>query len=193
MTPAVAAIKVALTKARAAKATWDKKAAELRAIWAAATLDLARQLWAERKKHSSDQAFGRWLETNKIDLDKSDRAALISLGQHEQVTARVLKDPAVTTMSWQLLWNVNVRMKIPTRLQDPPRSLSAKKPSLKTEAPQTDAPVSRGYDVAVMHNTGPISGAHEVGRIIEFEDPVSPTKSLVQGWDLFLASTCEIR
>jgi hypothetical protein len=58
-------------------------------------LAMARGLAAARRKYRGKQAFGRWFDSSPypaVVTNKTMRAALIYIGDHEQVAARVIED-----------------------------------------------------------------------------------------------------
>lgn len=59
--------------------------------WVNATMELADELWRAREKFASNQAFGVWLAQNWLDdLGRDERAALINIGKHPQVSRDAL-------------------------------------------------------------------------------------------------------
>jgi hypothetical protein len=62
---------------------WQAATAE----WVDATLDLATTLWEAHQKFPSNAAFGMWLIENELDKwGSNDRAALINMAEHREVT-----------------------------------------------------------------------------------------------------------
>jgi hypothetical protein len=79
--------------------------------WVDGTIKLAEAMYAARQMHHSDRAFGEWLEDNEVDLSRDDRAALINLGRHSNITINEIL--GAETFSWRTLWQQHVRPKVP--------------------------------------------------------------------------------
>jgi hypothetical protein len=76
----------------------------------AVTLALARELWAARQEvGGDDSAFGAWLAAHRLTdkITPQDRAALVQLGQHAKVAAKVLRQ--TSSRSVRLIWEQEVR------------------------------------------------------------------------------------
>ena len=58
--------------------------------WVDTTLSLAEHLTQARAQHPSNQAFGKWLKDNEIEIGKDDRAALIAFGEQPEEARAVL-------------------------------------------------------------------------------------------------------
>lgn len=85
--------------------TADKLDGQSAAIWIEATVAKAIVLCTARDKFPADQEFGVWLITNKIDLERDSRSALINLGRlGEQRLRETLEGTPEATRSYQLLW-----------------------------------------------------------------------------------------
>jgi hypothetical protein len=74
--------------------------------WAVALRELASELYAARKMHSSNQAFSIWLAENELDdIGKDDRAALIGIGSRPELSAAILEETGLRSPEsiWQIL------------------------------------------------------------------------------------------
>src|SRR5271157_3050056 len=79
--------------------------------WASSTLAFAEKLWEARQQHDSNHAFGIWLAENEIDgLGKDDRAALINMGQHLELTRIALEE--TDSRSPRLIWRDLIEPKL---------------------------------------------------------------------------------
>lgn len=83
------------------KAAWTRVKSS-RSEWVEASVELAGLLVQARRSRSGDREFGAWLEANDIDINHSDRSALIHLGQDLETMRRVLDQ--TDRRSYQLIW-----------------------------------------------------------------------------------------
>jgi hypothetical protein len=77
------------------------------------TLAFAKALWTARQAVGGDDtAFGRWLAKHKLanKVGATERAALIQLGQHAKIAAKVLA--TTTSRSPRLIWENEVRQRV---------------------------------------------------------------------------------
>jgi hypothetical protein len=77
-------------------------------------LPMARGLAAAKRKYPATRDFSEWLRNSPYSrIDKQDRAALINLGRHEEMTAKFLKNTGL--ISPQMIW-VAVRRELQPQL-----------------------------------------------------------------------------
>jgi hypothetical protein len=66
-------------------------ALEAQINWAESILEVAVIMWEARERFASNQEFGHWLVENELDLySRDDRAALIEMGEQQEISRRVL-------------------------------------------------------------------------------------------------------
>lgn len=71
-------------------------------------MPLARRLLAAKQRHPAKRAFGKWLRGSSYGLiGKNDRAALINIGKHAEISRIVLRK--TTSRSVRLIWLNQVR------------------------------------------------------------------------------------
>jgi hypothetical protein len=93
--------------------------------WAKATLALAKELFRARQEFRSNVEFGLWLVENDLDyFNKDDRAALINMGQHAEITRRVLEE--TDRRSLRLIWQDEIEARL----------LSVEKTGVPVDEPQ---------------------------------------------------------
>jgi hypothetical protein len=73
------------------------------AQWIEGSVAKAMILCAARAAFTADQDFGVWIEANEIDLNHSDRAALVGLGRLGEEPFRVILSNT-ESRSYQLIW-----------------------------------------------------------------------------------------
>jgi len=79
--------------------------------WIKGAIGLAEDFYQARQEFLSNQEFAVWLAENELDyFDKDDRAALINLGEHLEVTKEVLKE--TKSISYQLIWRDEVQPRV---------------------------------------------------------------------------------
>jgi hypothetical protein len=123
--------------------------AKARRTWIEGSIKLAQFLHAKRKEYASDQDFGAWLaESGYGDnhISRHDRAALIKMGEHPDVTHSVLEQ--TTRRSWQLIWREEIqprleqaaRLPSPEPIRQPPDRAELPAPTDRADLP---APTDR--------------------------------------------------
>lgn len=70
--------------------------------WIDSSIELAALLCEARSRFSNDNAFGKWLDENKIPLKHQDRAALLNLGANVEAMRRALE--STDRKSYRLIW-----------------------------------------------------------------------------------------
>ena len=71
-------------------------------------MPLARRLLAAKQRYPAKQAFGKWLRgSTYASIGKNDRAALINIGKHAEISRIVLRQ--TTSRSVRLIWLNEVR------------------------------------------------------------------------------------
>jgi hypothetical protein len=79
--------------------------------WIKGAIGLAEDFYQARQEFLSNQEFAVWLAENELDyFDKDDRAALINLGEHLEVTKEVLKE--TKSISYRLIWRDEVQPRV---------------------------------------------------------------------------------
>lgn len=75
------------------------------------TLALAIELFEARQDHDSNEAFGAWLAGNSLDdLGKDDRAALINIGEHAEISRAILAETGRNSPQW--IWREEVQPRV---------------------------------------------------------------------------------
>ena len=107
--------------------------------WKNAMLRLAIALWKARQHFSSNQEFGHWLVDNELeDLSGHDRAALINMAEHLELTERVFAE--MESNSIRFLWD-----EVQQRLASAGKTTSMQtKPPEVAETPLPSANSSNG-------------------------------------------------
>lgn len=138
-------------RVRRAYGRWLKADAE----WIEATLDLAQELYAARQEHTSDNAFGTWLEQNGLkDIHYHDRAALIDLGANRDIAKQVL-----TETRYRKLRSIRDEMKARFYPEvkpesEQPQPQTAETVELKEQPKQTERPkLKRGRPASKKQKT----------------------------------------
>jgi hypothetical protein len=82
--------------------------------WIAGTLEMASTLYEARQQFPGNREFGCWLfENDLLDcFNKNDRAALINMGAHLELTRRVLQETKST--SYRLIWSDEIVPRVPS-------------------------------------------------------------------------------
>jgi len=90
---------------RSAVCNWKTATIE----WGKATLALAEEMYRARQEHASNRDFRIWLIENDLDeeFNGHDRAALISMGEHIEITRLVLEES--DRRSVQLIWEHEIK------------------------------------------------------------------------------------
>jgi hypothetical protein len=78
--------------------------------WRDLTLELSAKLWAARQRYPDNQEFGEWLDRHARRLSKNDRAALIKMGQHLEISRKVLEQS--NRQSPQHIWQELVKPRL---------------------------------------------------------------------------------
>jgi predicted transcriptional regulator len=85
-----------------------------RAAWRGNTMKLGKGLLLGRELHQNDNnAFNVWLNDNGLGEDlisKDDRAALIGMAEHPEISERVLA--TTQRRSWQLIWREEIATEV---------------------------------------------------------------------------------
>ena len=136
--------------------------------WIEATLDLAGQLWQARQQFTGDREFGYWLVENEMDdLGKNDRAALIGMGQHLELSRRTLED--TERSSPRYVWEDVIKPKL--------LSLSRESTSTSTstpELPKHDFPAEKSDEAPAESREKNVPDAPPTKAL--------STKSSLHGW-----------
>jgi len=86
---------------------WQKKL-QCEEKWIEVTLAIARLLYEKRQEFPSDNRFSVYLAERGLDyFNGHDRAALINMGEHIEMTKRVLEE--TNSRSYQLIWEHEMR------------------------------------------------------------------------------------
>jgi hypothetical protein len=78
--------------------------------WRDLTLELSANLWDARQQHPSNQEFSEWLDRHARRLSKNDRWALINMGQHLEISRKVLEQS--NRQSPQHIWQELVKPRL---------------------------------------------------------------------------------
>jgi len=78
--------------------------------WRDLTLELSDNLWKARQQHPSNQEFSEWLNRHARRLSRNDRSALISMGQHLEISRKVLEQS--NRQSPQHIWRELVKPRL---------------------------------------------------------------------------------
>jgi len=80
-----------------------KRAENGRQEWILGTMEVVIALSAAREKFISDNVFHDWLDQNKVDYKKNDRAALIKFGEEPERIRKVLEE--TTRISYRTIYD----------------------------------------------------------------------------------------
>jgi hypothetical protein len=108
-------------------------------LWIEGTLELVSILDEARKSLGSDQAFGAWLTENGYGEDRitrHDRAALLNMALHLQLTREVLQQ--TNRRSWRYIWEEEVQPRLPY-VGQPADATSSATPAPTLEQPADGA------------------------------------------------------
>jgi hypothetical protein len=133
-------------RVRAAVAAFVKN----REDFAKVTLTLARELFEAREAvGGDDSAFGAWLATHQLaeKITAQDRAALIKLGQHSKIAAKVLRE--TTSRSVRIIWENELRPLVQ------PRPALAPQPRTFTSAGKGEQPTITIEDGITVERSQP--------------------------------------
>jgi hypothetical protein len=160
--------------------------AEGRKLWVEGTIELINILDDARKRLGPDQAFGTWLTANGYGgnrLTPQERAALLNMAKHLDLTRDVLKQTA--SRSWRLIWFEEIQPRVTSAGKPPDDEKPAEAPT-NTRRPKEKNGAKEPPDEAaewLTNNTGWLNNQVTIATGVIGEVTKAMERMTAEQWD----------